>query len=360
MGLAQRQNNFNLLRIILALLVIVSHSPELTDGDRHREILTMIFDSVSFGEVAVDGFFLLSGYLIVQSWDSQPHAWSFLKKRILRIYPGFLVASAVCAFIVGPLGAEPQQYFRSFWPGGFVKGCLFLESPVVPDVFQGQPYPTINGAMWTISREFGCYLLVLIAGVTGLLRLRHGWLALATVVYLTFAALKMDATVPDLNFRDLRLACLFLNGGCFYLYRSRLVLVGRVAAICLAATLLLMLSEHFAELALSTMGGYALLYAAAKRSEVLSRYNRLPDVSYGVYLYGWPIQKLFLWYHPGISPWTLLVLTVPAVILIASISWYLIEKPALRFKAPQVRLTNAELMDPELPPTASQGISGSL
>jgi peptidoglycan/LPS O-acetylase OafA/YrhL len=108
MNTPARQNNFNLVRLLLALLVLLSHAPELIDGNRSQEILTRMFGTLSFGELAVDGFFLLSGYLIMQSWDAQPQAWPFLKKRMLRIYPGFVIATLVCAFAVGPLAAEPE------------------------------------------------------------------------------------------------------------------------------------------------------------------------------------------------------------------------------------------------------------
>jgi peptidoglycan/LPS O-acetylase OafA/YrhL len=88
----------------------------------------------------------------------------------------------------------------------------------------------------------------------------------------------------------------------------------------------------WSELFLASIGGYVILYAAMKRSVLLSCFNRLPDVSYGVYLYGWPIQKLFLWYIPTLSPLMLFALSAPAAVVLGSVSWYLIEKPALRFK----------------------------
>lgn len=100
---ANRNNNFNFLRLLFASLVIVSHAPELRDGNRSREILTRIFGSISFGELAVDGFFLLSGYLIVQSWHHGPELGSFFSKRIRRIYPAFIIASLFCIAVVVPL-----------------------------------------------------------------------------------------------------------------------------------------------------------------------------------------------------------------------------------------------------------------
>ena len=324
-----RKNNFNLIRLVLALLVIFGHSPELIDGNRQREWLTQLFGTVSFGELAVNGFFLLSGYLIVQSWDLHPKAWQFLKKRLLRIYPGFIIASLISALIVGPLASQSSNYFDIFDPASFLLGTAFLTIPATPAVFDGTPYAMVNGAMWTISKEFICYLLVLVAGVAGVLRRRHVFLALTLLVLLTFAWCKLK----NISVVDLRLASFFLSGACYYLYRDHIAYKGPIAAAAALVTIICMCSWRLAELGMVTVGGYALLYIAEKRSELLSHFNRLPDISYGVYLYGWPIQKLLLWYYPSLSPWELFSYSATAAIIAGTISWYLVEKPALRFKS---------------------------
>ena len=284
--------------------------------------------------MAVDGFFLLSGYLIMQSWDAQPAAWPFLKKRLLRIYPGFIVASLLCAFIVGPLASVPSEYFVAFDTANFMHGVLLLAIPSIPRVFDGTPYAFVNGSMWTISREFMCYLFVLAAGVTGLLRLRHFCLGLTVVVFAALVRFKLN-NIPVV---DLRLASFFLSGACYYTYRHSIRFNGRIAAAVTVITVIGLCSWRGAELVLASVGGYALLYCAGKRSALLSRFNRLPDVSYGVYLYGWPTQKLLLWYNPLMSPWALFAAAAPIAILAGAVSWYLIEKPALRFKGPSIHL----------------------
>ena len=96
---ARATNNLDLLRLVFASFVLLSHSFELADGSRSREPLTRLFHTTSFGGLGVDFFFILSGFLITMSWDKNPHALSFLKKRILRIYPAYMAAFLVSVSI---------------------------------------------------------------------------------------------------------------------------------------------------------------------------------------------------------------------------------------------------------------------
>jgi peptidoglycan/LPS O-acetylase OafA/YrhL len=222
-----RNNNFNLLRIVFASLVILAHSPELIDGNHDREILVRIFGTISFGALAVDGFFLLSGFLIVQSWERAPHFWDFVKKRVLRIYPAFIVASLLSALIVGPLGANATQYFAQIDFKQLFKEMLLLRPLSVPPTFEGTPYPFVNGPLWTIEYEFRCYMLVALLGICGIFRKRQLWLGLtiiALVVDLRSAVVVRfleNHAFPGMRFlladpnHLLRLVPFFLVGGCF-------------------------------------------------------------------------------------------------------------------------------------------------
>jgi peptidoglycan/LPS O-acetylase OafA/YrhL len=333
-----RQNNFNLLRLAFATLVMLSHAPELIDGNRSREILTRTFHTLSFGEFAVDGFFLLSGYLIVQSWTNAPRLFDFMRSRVLRIFPAFIVATLVCAYVVGPLAADPSIYFAHFWKTALVKGMLWLQPPVIPPVFAGTHYAAVNGSMWTIWPEFKCYLGVLIAGVSGMARRRNAWFAatltlLAVFTLHRFGILGSPGNEDILSDPLLRFASFFMIGACFYLFREWVNFDRRLAVLASIALLLGMFSLRLSELALLTAGAYLLFYIAFKPIALIENFNALPDVSYGVYLYGWPVQKLLLWYFPMMSPWVLFVLSCLAAVLCGVVSWYVVEKPFLRFKS---------------------------
>jgi peptidoglycan/LPS O-acetylase OafA/YrhL len=337
-----RNNNFNLLRFIFAVLVLLSHAPELADGNRKREILTSFFHTISFGELAVDGFFLLSGFLIVQSWSSRPVVFDFLSSRVLRIFPGFIVASVICAFIVGPLAANPINYFANLSVTNFVAGMLLLQEPVIPAVFSGTPYPHVNGAMWTISFEFICYLGVLMAGVSGLLKRPLVFLCL-TISVVTFCLLQRMGYLsadfyPHIFLQKLvHFVSFFMVGSCFYLFRHLIIFRKRSLIAGVAILVVGLCSWRFCEVALLCAGGYLLFFVALTPMASLNGFNRLPDVSYGIYLYGWPVQKLFLWYSPLISPWLLFVLSFFSSLLLGVLSWYVIEKPFLKFKRKMIQ-----------------------
>lgn len=325
-----RDNNFNLLRFIFATLVIVSHAPDLQDGDRRNELLAQLSGgSMSFGTLAVDSFFILSGFLILKSWMGRPHIGSFLVSRILRIYPGFIAASLLCAFIVGPLyGAA--DYFPQFWWGGFVIGLIRLELVVTSPVFAGTAYPVLNGATWTIPYEFQCYLLVLASGVAGLFRWRQLWLAVFTMS----ALVHMLASFDVVSFSGtvyFRFLMAFSAGCCFYLYRGVLPWTPALARVALLLFAACMFFKPLAEPGLCLFWGYAILYYA-HAGTAFTGFNRLPDVSYGIYLYAWPINKILLWHFPALNVYLMMVLVGALSIVAGTISWYAVEKPFLRFK----------------------------
>ena len=336
---ANRRNNFNFLRLFFASLVILSHSSELIDGNQSRELFIQLFhNTISLGGLAVDGFFLLSGYLIVQSWESRPEFLQFLKKRVLRIYPGFFVASLVCVFVVGPLGSKPVEYFSHFEWFPFFRDVLLLRVPVTPPVFEGRPYAVVNGAMWTISREFICYLLVLALGMMGAIKNRRMWLVLSMPIFSVFILSKLGYPIDflgkhfNLTNPIIHLLSFFFAGGCFHLYKDKIKFDPKVALIFSVLLFICLFNITLAELALISLGGYLLIYFAFSPISFLSRFQTAPDISYGVYLYGWPVQMLLIWYIGDITPMGVFSTAMVICSVLGLVSWYSIEKPFLKLK----------------------------
>lgn len=336
----RRENNFDFLRLVLATLVLLAHAPEIVDGDARRELLTRAFHAFSFGELAVYGFFLLSGFLIVASWLRQPNLPRFVEKRAFRICPGFVAASLVCIFVVGPLATNAAAYFENLHISMLLLSMFSLTAPRLPPVFAGTHYPAVNGAMWTISCEFRCYMIVAAFGFLGLLKKRWIWLAFGVVdVLLYIWTCLHPIEVPKAYFlfgcEIKTFSCLlmfFFSGGAFCLYREYLSF--KPAYMFIAAVIFIggMFNTLSAPLVTATFGAYVLFYMAFAKSSFVDRIRPREDISYGVYLYGWPVQKLLLWWFPGLSPWLLFLLSVGGSFLCGWLSWRLVEGPFLRLK----------------------------
>lgn len=337
---SERANNFDLLRLLLAVLVILSHSYIMFDGRDESDPLASVFHGVTLGELAVDGFFLLSGYLIVQSWEKKPDFLSFMMKRVLRIYPGFIVAALFSALVAGPLGTSAAAYFSQLELFKLVKSMLLLKVPAVPASFESLPFPTVNGSMWTIFFEFLCYLAVAALGLAGAIRNRRYWLMATLLLVALGIVQKAWQVLPAENFYfpALRLSTFFFIGACFYLFREHVPYPRRSPfhqALLLACGLLFLIGVSYKALPhvlLAASAGYLLFSAAFWQQPILGWYRKCPDLSYGVYLYGWPVQKLLLWYVPGITPRTLFASALAGSLALGLISWYAIERPFLKLK----------------------------
>jgi peptidoglycan/LPS O-acetylase OafA/YrhL len=314
------RNNFDFLRLCFASLVILSHSPELIDGNRRRELLTRLFHTLSFGEVGVAGFFLLSGYLISQSWDRNPKPIAFLRNRVLRIYPGFIVASLFTAFVFGPFGADRVQYFAHFDFVAFAKSALALRLPAIP------PTKIENGSMWTIRSEFVCYLMLLALGLCGLVNRKFCAPLIFLVVALLF--IKKRVLFAPYNFYGF-----FFAGASFYHLRDRVrfTLKGSIVALVVLLSAMLV-NPVVAWLGICTAGAYLLFGFAFRSVPALQRVAQHGDVSYGTYLYAWPIECLIITIWPKISPWLVFLLVLPLSMGSGWLSWHGVEKHFLRLK----------------------------
>ena len=219
---------------------------------------------------------------------------------------------------------------------------VLLHEPNMPGVFSGTP-PLLNASMWTIAYEFNCYLLVPILGLTGLLSKRLGFalltiasLALSTIypnllVQFFPSALMLFVGNPD---TALHFAEIFACGALFYLYRDCIKYDWRLAALAACGLIVLMFRPRLAEVAVVTLGGYILFWFAFNvASPRLAAIGQKIDISYGIYLYAWPVQKLLTWLDPAISPWVVFIETLMIAGSLAFVSWWLVEKPFLNLKS---------------------------
>lgn len=340
-----RENLFNFIRVVLASLVILSHAPQLMDGDAHRELLMIATrGNYGFGAFAVDCFFIISGLLITHSWMRSRGLPDYLRKRFLRIFPGFIAACLLSAFVVGFLGAASRgDYFHSLGIVAPIRDAVTLRGPVTPPVFQRLPHALVNGSLWTIRYEFLCYVLLALLGLAGLVKRKWPVLVLFLVTYITYAAMNamgVQELHPKLWLGFLgraeqwpRFLTFFLAGSVLYLYRDILPFNRKYALTATGIVLLTMFVVHWYPFVFPVVGTYALVALALYPAKRLQHFGERMDLSYGIYLYGWPVQILLVWYlGRNMDPFFLFALTLALTIPFAMASWFLVEKPFIKLK----------------------------
>lgn len=340
-----RSNNFDFLRFFLAFIVIYTHA--YTMAGVHASSWRGRLKMFDFGGawLAVDGFFIISGFLITQSFLNSRGAGDYFKKRVLRIYPGFVMALIFCVFVVGPLAGVPlESYFRDWNTYRFFQPLLFRDVVTLPGVFQHSGMAgMVNGSIWTIRYELICYVMVAVVGVAGLLRKRGLMLALFLIAMAIAAA--EAASVPNHavwtklihfpyfgNLYEMpRFIVCFLGGMMFYLFRDR---IPHTNGLLLLSLLLLPLAWSWAtNLIIPVFGSYILFHVAFNRRIPLQNWGRSGDYSYGLYLYAFPVEQLVVQYsHNRIGAVPLLAISFAITMALAYLSWHFLEHPFLKLK----------------------------
>jgi len=334
-----RSNNFDFLRFLLASLVIYHHAFPLLYGSGSMDHLGRLTGgAVKTGGVAVDFFFAISGYLIANSWFHSRGVRDFARKRILRIYPGWIAVMILCVLVVGPLGGATEgNYFSNPETYRFFRS-LFLRSSYdqLPGVFEDLPYPrAVNGSLWSIRYEIACYILLGVLGWVGLLQ-RRGMIlilfaaAMGTGIVLDRMGIFAEAPSSGLNWPWL--IAFYFGGVLFYLFSDSIPFSRPLAGASLVFILILGALGWLLP-ALVIFGLYLLFYLAFNRSLGLEHFGRYGDFSYGVYLYCFPIQQLLVMYfRPSLNAFTLFLVAFAITLAFAAISWNFIEKPFLKLK----------------------------
>jgi len=340
---ADRGNNFDALRLLATASVVFSHSFLITEGTQDHEWLIRLTGNQSIlGLVGVFVFFAISGFLVTQSFEETRDPLRFLAKRALRIFPGLFVATSLSAFVLAPLVTTLPlgSYLGRPEPYEYVVGNTLLDQTVheLPGVrfVDNQVGLEINGSLWTLRYEFVMYLMVLALGVLRLLTVRVALLLLAFgVADLRFNLL--DETEKWGWFFQLLsnwawLVGCFAAGMVLYKLRHTRIFDGRIALLALAGLVLSVPLRQFLPL-FPLFGCYLALWLAVTPRLPVIPAARFGDLSYGIYIYGWPAEQGVVWLLGGRAMWwQVFLLALPAAAALAFISWHLVERPALRLK----------------------------
>jgi len=327
------RNNLNALRLVLATLVILSHSFQLTSGKQSDPFFALCQHQESCGSLAVDLFFFISGLLITASWLNSKTMNDYIRRRFLRIVPAFIVALAFSDLIALAFATRPLFWFHlrfSAFFGDIL--CLGDSSTIGRWVFPNNPFSCYaNGSLWTIPREFICYLTIALIGTFGLFKHRKIILTGFILVFYFYsrAALSGIETLA----LDRRFFTFFLAGTCAWLWRDKIPINDTIAvAAVLIAGIATRVPPLFLILSPFTMC-YLALWIGYARPLRTTAWCDHTDLSYGTYLFAFPIQQSLICLTSTRNPWLVFFVTTPIVLGIAFISWHLVEKRFLRLKS---------------------------
>lgn len=337
--MVRENNNFDLMRLFASVTVIFGHSFYLFDTGGYSEPVTLIIRKNFSGTLAVGVFFFLSGILISHSFIRSRVFYRFVLMRIARIYPGTLVCLFIVAFILGPIAtsnslldyfSNPQVYcyIRSSW--SFTH--LFPEWATcssLPGVFaENRLKYAPNGSLWTLYPEVVCYAFVFVLGMAGFLKSR--WRIIATIISILVLHTLNPKLIPyfsDDHYTDfLKVGLFFLAGVSAYALRDVLTLRFSYAAI-LSICAIFLQKTVIEEYALYIALFYIVLLLSS--SPKIRKIKLSGDYSFGVYIYGWPIQQTIYHFFPNITSYPSNLICIPMALIAGYFSWNLIERPVL-------------------------------
>ena len=336
-----RDNNFNLIRFLAALAVLFGHSVAVLGLPSKNEFF---FDhlGLSLAEMAVDVFFVTSGFLVTASLINRRSLIAFLWARALRIYPALWVMLFLTVFLLAPaLTALPlADYFRAPTTYEYFRKCATLIGGVrysLPGVFDALPLRgEFNGSLWTLPIELRMYLYLaagwLVFAVAPGIRVR-ALTVLAPLAAAAFLAIILSGRLSGgpFNAADIRVF-MFLAGTSLYLWRDNVPLSRGALFALLAALAIASFDKSVFFVAYALCLAPLVLHLAYLPGGRLRAFNDWGDFSYGVYIYAFPIQQTLAQFFPAMSLLAMVAASSLFTIAVAVSSWYGIEKRALALK----------------------------
>ena len=321
-----RSNNLNLVKFIAALFVIISHAYPLCKGAEYNDILSDLSrNSIAFGSLAVAIFFMSSGFFVTKSLLKSKDSKKYLHNRFIRIFPPLWFTLLVCIVVCG-LFFSTYSLGKYFLSSDFFKYCLnFILIPIhnLPGVFMNNIYPgVVNGPLWTLPIEFVCYLVLLLAYKLNLVN-KKSYKYVALLFIVAFVGINL---IP-LSIKGYIQPCfLFFWGSFYWIYRDKITMKNTYFLISLVAFVLLIVLGY-GHVASFLFVPYLTLYIAFCLPQCNNRLASLGNLSYDIYLCGWPIQQMIISLFGGSMLVGMnILISIPLSILVGYITYSLVEK----------------------------------
>ena len=336
--IVDRQNNFDFLRLLFSSLVIFSHSFPLT---KNPEILAVLTNNqLDFGILAVDVFFIMSGYLIFNSLKYSKSSLNYMWKRCLRLFPAlfFMLLFSLSIACVAYAGNNifRQKDFYTYLPNNL---SLYKVQYTIKNVFETNPYPkVINGSLWSLCYEFTLYLFVLLffplrKNIKIVLYLLLISWAISFYAHLVSpTSLKTIFAIVYLESIELyRLATFFIAGSILSLVNLHKINTNLMKIILFVGLVLSLVFNVYAIFSNLLLPVLIILIGISFSKKLFFLPHKFGDISYGVYIYGFLVQQTLLNYF-HLNPYWLAFISLSITYVFSYFSWHYIEKTTLKYK----------------------------
>jgi peptidoglycan/LPS O-acetylase OafA/YrhL len=326
-----RPSGFDYMRVVLALSVICWHSLMISNGiNAEPGAFERLLGPLSL--LIVPMFFALSGFLVAGSLERSKTLIGFLGLRIFRIMPALSVEVLISALILGPVFTtlSLREYFSHPELHSYFFNIIGDIHYKLPGVFQENPSTLVNGQLWTVPYELVCYIMLSVLSVLGIVRRRHLLLGFIVVYYV--AQLANTLLRPSTDFQGAggsSIVMAFIAGLLLFRYRDKVTWSKALFAVAFVLSIALPMfipkGMRFAALPIAYVTVYLGLLNPPRNRLLLSG-----DYSYGLFLYGFPVEQAVYSASPHLQTWYgVMLIAVPVTAAIAAASWWTIEKPIL-------------------------------
>ncbi len=321
-----KENNLTFIRTLAAVAVIYGHSFAVVK-DSGMDIVSHITKGYAFsGGVAVDLFFIISGFLVTHS-ILNGGVIKYLIARFLRIFPALWIMLVLTVLVMGTIvsklpifdyltSADTWLYFRNIfflWDGAY-----FL-----PQVFVGNHDQAINGSIWSIFYEVRLYILLAILYLLGILNKKSlfNTLFIIVIIFCWFYQIKIPY-IGDNN-TSLHVSFLFFIGAFIYLNKEDIIVSPVILFVALLYASTTIGTDKFGIAYIFVLSTF---FVTVSFFNHFSKFDKFGDPSYGIYLYGWPIQNLMVYMFPKFNVYEIAIISIFICIVLGYLSWHYIEK----------------------------------
>lgn len=335
-----RNNNYDILRVIAALCILYTHSFDLLGKNTEETLMVLTDQKINFAYVGLVIFFTVSGYLIAKSADTSSSFKNYIWKRFLRIQPLLIVVSIVSILIIGPFFTTSSltAYFTNTQTYFYIRNVvpLFGIQFTLPNVFITNIGDAgVNGSMWTLVVEERLYLILGLLFVhkiyfkkiliTGILMLN--------ILYFFNSVFSNGQFIPYLSGLHIYYALVFLNGSLFYFIEIPFAKIKfKSFALISISFILYFTSFTIFKNSIQVLLVPFFIIAIAEVKCLTNNAAKYGDITYGLYIFSFPVQQMLISSKVCTSAFGLLYSTLLIVVPLAFLCWHLIEKKLLSLK----------------------------